>query len=1038
MKKIIACILSCFIAFNAYAVDPEAKRIHVDSSGFNGNLDTSDDNVQKVAEKVDALVSSTPETDPIWAASPSHGITSTQVTHWDTAYGWGNHASAGYYVGDGSAFATAAQGSHAETAYGWGNHASAGYALQSTTVNGHALSSNVTVTASDLSLGNVTNNAQIKSSDFPSSSVDSEVALFSGTGGKSIKRASITGIAKLTGGVLSAASAGTDYLSSAVTSLNGLNGSTQTFSTGTSGSDFAVSSSGTTHTFNLPDAGAIARGAVTTGTQTFAGTKTFSSMPVFSAGTVRAALFLGASGLVSTSVANYFYDSAGTTLNVFSTLGSEKVANGGFTGNANNWTVGSGYAYSSNTVVHSSNGTATLQQNVSALNGEYYLLTFEVSSLTVGTVTPSLGGVTGTAVSANCISPRPCTEYILATSTANLAFTPSNTARFTIDNVSVKKYSGGNIRAGNVYTNDLTISQTGSNGSPGTNHHISLKNPSGSYNWIENIFGSTLKSAFGFDSNGNIFNYISSGATYYWNVINGSNFSYSNISNFYHQGNATFGGYVYSGGFGAFAGTLAAGQANTSPPSTFTVYGSFGAKPELITTNTTLTSSYANIAVNGDDNNICTGSPTYTCSHWTNPTDCALYNNHGGCSYNYGSSCTVFNGEYGMGNCSSQSTCTVDTASCSGPTDYYSCVSQSSSYGGSCSWDNTPQPCSVYNGNYSACTSTSGCYYPGNLGDCAVFGDDTNCGGHLMSSCSYTSSIPSHCDGTVNDNCHTYDGDGNESSCVSHPECASVSGYCSGNSGCETYPNSTECGNDSNGYGSCTWTASACNDYTSDCHTWDSDSGSCAAAGCSFTGAESGYCSGTYDDGSCTGSYDYYVCSGSYNTGNCSGTYGAGCLGSSTCSGVGYSNCLSESGCSQSSGINLTLRSDSGYGTGFYAEYSAVNIGATADAIFYPNTGQTVNRTTSYTLAPGKSAIFKFFYFTKNCSEKSGTDSTTCTSYNGACTWDACSSHNYNESDCGSVGYCSYDSMSGDCTGTGACNGGTFTVIRDWAVFTIS
>ncbi len=39
------------------------------------------------------------------------------------------------------------------------------------------------------------------------SSVDSEVALFSGTGGKTIKRASATGIAKLTSGVLSAVTA---------------------------------------------------------------------------------------------------------------------------------------------------------------------------------------------------------------------------------------------------------------------------------------------------------------------------------------------------------------------------------------------------------------------------------------------------------------------------------------------------------------------------------------------------------------------------------------------------------------------------------------------------------------------------------------------------------------------------------------------------------------------------------------------------------------------------------------------------------------
>jgi len=44
-----------------------------------------------------------------------------------------------------------------------------------------------------------------------SSSVDSEIALFSGTGGKTIKRASTTGILKATSGVLSAATVRTDY-----------------------------------------------------------------------------------------------------------------------------------------------------------------------------------------------------------------------------------------------------------------------------------------------------------------------------------------------------------------------------------------------------------------------------------------------------------------------------------------------------------------------------------------------------------------------------------------------------------------------------------------------------------------------------------------------------------------------------------------------------------------------------------------------------------------------------------------------------------
>jgi hypothetical protein len=46
----------------------------------------------------------------------------------------------------------------------------------------------------------------------PASSVDSEIAVFNSTTGKIIKRASATGILKATSGVLSAATAGTDYV----------------------------------------------------------------------------------------------------------------------------------------------------------------------------------------------------------------------------------------------------------------------------------------------------------------------------------------------------------------------------------------------------------------------------------------------------------------------------------------------------------------------------------------------------------------------------------------------------------------------------------------------------------------------------------------------------------------------------------------------------------------------------------------------------------------------------------------------------------
>jgi len=52
--------------------------------------------------------------------------------------------------------------------------------------------------------------------------------------------------------------------STGLTALNGLTAQVQNFSTGTSGTDFAISSASSTHTFNLPTASATNRGALST------------------------------------------------------------------------------------------------------------------------------------------------------------------------------------------------------------------------------------------------------------------------------------------------------------------------------------------------------------------------------------------------------------------------------------------------------------------------------------------------------------------------------------------------------------------------------------------------------------------------------------------------------------------------------------------------------------------------------------------------------------------------------------------------------
>lgn len=80
----------------------------------------------------------------------------------------------------------------------------------------------------------------------------------------------------------------TDYelatITTGITTLNTQTGSSQTFAVGTSGTDFAISSSGNVHTFNIPSASASNRGLVTiSGTQVFAGVKQFNSNPVLAA-----------------------------------------------------------------------------------------------------------------------------------------------------------------------------------------------------------------------------------------------------------------------------------------------------------------------------------------------------------------------------------------------------------------------------------------------------------------------------------------------------------------------------------------------------------------------------------------------------------------------------------------------------------------------------------------------------------------------------------------------------------------------------------
>lgn len=118
-----------------------------------------------------------------------------------------------------------------------------------------------------------------------SASVDSEIALFSGTGGKTIKRATTTGILKASSGVIAAATAGTDYLAppSGTSILKANSGGA--LDNAVAGTDFVAPGTATTftadQTFNstrLKLAGSTS-GSATLNAPAIAGTNTYTLPP---------------------------------------------------------------------------------------------------------------------------------------------------------------------------------------------------------------------------------------------------------------------------------------------------------------------------------------------------------------------------------------------------------------------------------------------------------------------------------------------------------------------------------------------------------------------------------------------------------------------------------------------------------------------------------------------------------------------------------------------------------------------------------------
>ena len=85
------------------------------------------------------------ETDPVFTASPAHGIGSVDISNWNTAYGWGDHSTWGYlttetdpvFIASAASEITSTQVSNWDSAYSWGDHATEGYIKTTGSIDSH-------------------------------------------------------------------------------------------------------------------------------------------------------------------------------------------------------------------------------------------------------------------------------------------------------------------------------------------------------------------------------------------------------------------------------------------------------------------------------------------------------------------------------------------------------------------------------------------------------------------------------------------------------------------------------------------------------------------------------------------------------------------------------------------------------------------------------------------------------------------------------------------------------------------------------------
>lgn len=535
-----------------------------------------------------------------------------------------------------------------------------------------------------------------------------------------------------------------------------------------------------------------------------------------------------------------------------------------------------------------------------------------------------------------------------------------------------------------------------SNGSPGTTRHMTFEN-TGSYTWTEYRFNSTLKSAIGANSSGGLSMYASGGNVFdYYQCSSGlgscSLISYNISTGFVHYQDGRFGGKVGAG-------------STSAPTSTLQSNGSTALKVKRITASQALDDTATHWLCDATNAAACTGTASVACSTYLTEGDCTARSSHGGgCSWNPGTSCSVFNNEYGMGACQGQSPCVAETSSCVGPDNQSSCESQDDSWGGSCAWNQTGDCTLIMDEGACNALNARGCTT--NLFDCTTLNyNEAGCTGHsgcsvaTANSCSaYTTTAAcsgdGHCTPVVDGDCTALsDGGGDGTNCATQPECS-----------------------------------------------YDSGTGACTGLYFTSCTGDNSTCTGTpFND--CSGSY--YQCEGNYYTGNCTGTYGTACTGTPSCSGITNStDCGNEAGCGWNSVLLATLPSMTAYPdrTYFISNDSAggADVRIVPPTTTYPAT--TVNGEAYWDLPEYRDGIHLTPYATQvGCD--TAADQSACT----ALVPYGCSV---------SLSYCSYNTMDNLCTGNAVCPAhdgnqsaceaqqyysgciGNYYSIKEWRIYT--